>query len=165
MAADSTDVTDANPFWNFSLAFYAEPGVADSCIALQDATGLDVNLLLYCCYASSCGLPLAPAGLAAVEAACADWRDDKVRPIRALRRQSDAELRGKLLEAELLAEQEQQRLMWQHRAPAGDWRAGPYSIELLGINLEVLAAVTGIARDRLASFEAIADRFLSRPVA
>jgi uncharacterized protein (TIGR02444 family) len=33
--------------WGFSLAFYRNPGVAESLIALQDEAGLDVNLLLF----------------------------------------------------------------------------------------------------------------------
>src|SRR5262249_40267230 len=37
-------------FWNFSLKVYGRPGVAAACIALQDGLGLDVNLLLYCCW-------------------------------------------------------------------------------------------------------------------
>jgi uncharacterized protein (TIGR02444 family) len=34
-----------NPFWEFSLAFYAEPGVAPACLAMQDLEGVDVNLV------------------------------------------------------------------------------------------------------------------------
>ena len=36
------------PFWNFSLTHYAEPGVEDACLALQNRFGLDVNVLLFC---------------------------------------------------------------------------------------------------------------------
>ena len=36
-----------NEFWDFSLATYAEEGVAQSLLAMQDELGLDVNVLLY----------------------------------------------------------------------------------------------------------------------
>lgn len=35
-----------NPFWRFSCAVYAAPGVAQACLELQDTHGADVNLLL-----------------------------------------------------------------------------------------------------------------------
>ena len=37
-----------NPLWAFSLRHYARPGVKASCLALQDAHGLDVNVALAC---------------------------------------------------------------------------------------------------------------------
>ena len=36
--------------WNFSVHTYGKPGVADACLALQDRHGLDVNVLLFCCW-------------------------------------------------------------------------------------------------------------------
>ena len=96
MGADSTGVTDSNPFWTFSLTLYDEPGVADACIELQDESGADVNLLLYCCFASTCDVPLTVSDLQAVEAAVSPWREEMVRPVRALRRRSVGELRDKL---------------------------------------------------------------------
>ena len=37
-------------FWDFSVRLYDRVGVADACLALQSQHGLDVNLLLYCCW-------------------------------------------------------------------------------------------------------------------
>jgi len=37
-------------FWDFSVRLYDQTGVADACLALQSRHGLDVNLLLYCCW-------------------------------------------------------------------------------------------------------------------
>jgi len=51
MAADFP----AHPFWDFSVAHYAQPGVAEACIHLQDEYGLDVNLLLFCIWCASDG--------------------------------------------------------------------------------------------------------------
>ena len=160
MGADSTGVTDSNPFWTFSLALYDEPGVADACIELQDGSGVDVNLLLYCCYASACDVPLAVSDLQAVEAAISAWREEMVRPVRALRRRSEGELRDKLLEAELLAEHRQQQLMWANRSPGGDWPDARGATVLLAANLAALADTFGIARQRLASFEALVVHLL-----
>lgn len=42
------DRNDAAAFWIFSLDVYAKPGVAASCISLQDRHDFDVNLLLLC---------------------------------------------------------------------------------------------------------------------
>ncbi|MGH6960545.1 MAG: TIGR02444 family protein, partial [Dongiaceae bacterium] len=76
----------ANPFWDFSLALYGKPGATPALLGLQDRVGLDVNLLLYACWAGSQGRVLSAADLAAVEAAAAPWQAEIVRPLRALRR-------------------------------------------------------------------------------
>ena len=44
----------ANPFWTFSLAVYAEPGVQAECLDLQDQDGIDVNMLLFCAWLGAC---------------------------------------------------------------------------------------------------------------
>ena len=36
-----------SPFWQFSVKFYAVPGVAQACIDLQDQAGVDVNILFF----------------------------------------------------------------------------------------------------------------------
>ncbi|KGB52072.1 hypothetical protein ATE68_16370 [Sphingopyxis sp. H038] len=41
---------DPDTFWRFSVSAYAQPGVADICLSLQDDHGFDVNLLLLCCW-------------------------------------------------------------------------------------------------------------------
>jgi uncharacterized protein (TIGR02444 family) len=79
-------VADADSFWNFSLALYAKPGVAPALIGLQDRLELDVNMLLYCCWAGAEGRSLAPADLAAVEAVAEPWQAEVVRPLRSVRR-------------------------------------------------------------------------------
>ena len=40
--------TASGDLWEFSLKLYAEPGVAASCLSLQDQHGFDVNLVLFC---------------------------------------------------------------------------------------------------------------------
>lgn len=71
--------------WNFSVHTYGKPGVADACLALQDRHGLDVNVLLFCCwFGRTRGLvdePLWDRVLAFSE----PWADNVVRPLRTVR--------------------------------------------------------------------------------
>src|ERR1700738_5469821 len=41
--------------WRFSCAFYAQPGVSEALLALQDRAGLDVNLILFALWQGACG--------------------------------------------------------------------------------------------------------------
>lgn len=36
--------------WRYAVALYAQPGVAQACLSLQDRFGADVNALLFCCW-------------------------------------------------------------------------------------------------------------------
>jgi len=72
--------------WRFSLEFYRRPGVADACVALQDAHGVDVNLLLCLLWLAGAHRQLHAAQVAALDARIAEWRSVAVLPLRALRR-------------------------------------------------------------------------------
>lgn len=75
-----------NPFWRFSLAIYAQPGVADECLALQSALQVDVNVLLFCAWLGverHCVLD--DKALATIEANAQPWHASVVQPLRALR--------------------------------------------------------------------------------
>lgn len=76
----------ANPFWDFSLAVYGREAVAPACLALQERHDLDVNLLLFCCWAGSRGRALGGEELGRLIEAARPWRDGAVRPLRGLRR-------------------------------------------------------------------------------
>jgi uncharacterized protein (TIGR02444 family) len=73
-------------FWTFTLELYGKSGVAPALIGLQDRLGLDVNMLLYCCWAGADGRRLSREDLKAVEAVAEPWQSEVVRPLRALRR-------------------------------------------------------------------------------
>jgi len=73
-------------FWSFSLQIYAKPGVAPACIALQDGLGLDVNLLLYCCWHGRAGRKLGEDDIRRAVGVVDGWQRDVVQPLRAVRR-------------------------------------------------------------------------------
>ncbi len=106
------------PFWDFSLGVYARSGVAPACLALQDRHGLDVNLLLFCCWAGRCGRALTAGDLKALRAAARPWHEGVVRPLRQARRwlkgQANASaqaLRRDIKAQELEAERIEQHLL------------------------------------------------------
>ena len=120
---------DDGRFWAFSLEVYGRPGVAPACLALQDRHGLDVNLLLFCCWAASQGVTLDQRTLAAAEEAVAGWRNQVVKPLRGLRRRlkrdmegfpaaETAALREKVKAVELDAERLEQTRLEQQLPPA-----------------------------------------------
>ena len=116
LSAPSPSAAD---FWSFSLDFYGRPGVAETCLALQDSHGLDVNLVLYCCWR---GDLLSAAQIQAALGLTTPWRAEIVQPLRALRRRlkpgfppfHDAEVQGlrkRIADAELEAERLQQQAL------------------------------------------------------
>jgi uncharacterized protein (TIGR02444 family) len=111
-----------NPFWDFSLKVYAGDGIAPACLALQDGKGMDVNLLLFCCWAGLHGRSLKTAEMESLIAEVAPWRTQVIEPLRAVRRQLRAEdgtgvasspLRTYVKAAELEAEAVQQRILFE----------------------------------------------------
>lgn len=110
-----------NPFWTYSLALYGRPGVDAACLALQDRLDLDVNVLLFCCWAGSRGRTLEDREVGALMAAVRALREEVVLPLRQARRSlktllaelgpAGTELREKIKANELAAEAIQQNLM------------------------------------------------------
>ena len=113
-----------NPCWDFALLVYRRDGVADACLALQDGHGIDVNVLLFCCWLGESGR----GGLSAKEMADAlalvdRWHQDVVRRLRAVRAglkggfgDIDVEysdpLRGQIMASELDAEHVEHMTLW-----------------------------------------------------
>lgn len=80
-------MSTANPFWEFSLAVYGKPGVAEACLRLQDNAGLDVNLLLYCGWIATVReTPMTEAEMRNVVMLTREWREQVVSPLREIRR-------------------------------------------------------------------------------
>lgn len=76
----------ANPFWDYSVALYGQPEVEAACLELQRRHGLDVNLVLLCCWQASLGGALDAETLRRLQVVVAGWQAEVVRPLRALRR-------------------------------------------------------------------------------
>lgn len=126
-------------FWDFSVRIYRKPGVADACLALQDGYGVDVNVLLYCCWYGCTRGPLDGPALRQVLSFAEPWADRVVRPLRAARRwmkttgctdtvvaRADCmQLRQKIKQIELEAEQLQQDTLQELT-----WESAPKKLEI-----------------------------------
>jgi uncharacterized protein (TIGR02444 family) len=120
---DSSPHPQGSPFWRFSLSFYRQPGVAESCLRLQDEAGADVNLLCYLLWHAALERRLTAADVALIEQRIAPWRAQVVVPLRMVRRAlktppaamppAAAEAyRGKVKALELEAERLQQEALY-----------------------------------------------------
>ncbi|MEE4118001.1 MAG: TIGR02444 family protein [Paracoccaceae bacterium] len=123
-------------FWRFSLSVYGQQGVPDICLALQDAHGVDVNMLLYLLFRATGGTALDADEIARLDAALAPWRDEVVRPLRGVRRglkdaalariaADDDRLRQRIKSAELEAERLQQMALARLGAAMGGTESEP----------------------------------------
>ncbi len=86
MSAAQASSAQGSPFWQFSLRFYRQPQVADTCIALQEERAVDVNLLLFLLWQATRKRALAAAEVAEIERRVGAWREMTVIPLRTLRR-------------------------------------------------------------------------------
>jgi uncharacterized protein (TIGR02444 family) len=152
---DEADRPPGDRFWQFSLDLYERPGVAEACLALQDRHGLNVNILLWCCWHAAEGRALGAAEIAEAEARTATLDVTVVRPLRAMRRRlkegvpgvssEDADdLRTAIKAAEFGAEKVAQSLLAAE--PAGSPHAGPLPT-IAQTSLLRYVAVRGIAVD------------------
>ncbi|WP_187276503.1 TIGR02444 family protein [Parahaliea maris] len=133
-----------NPLWNYSLAAYSNPGVAQHCLEAQDECGVDVNLLLYAAWLASQAQVLDERRSRSAMACTDTLRQQVIRPLRTLRRQWKAwpelaDLREQLKQLELAAERELQDGLW-------DWhrqQPAPASGGSLSGNLEWVLRLAG----------------------
>src|ERR1700704_2213276 len=82
----ATPSAQGSPFWRFSLRVYRAPGVGDACIALQETSGVDVNLLLFLLWQATERRALTAADVTALDQTISGWRDTAVIPLRDVRR-------------------------------------------------------------------------------
>jgi uncharacterized protein (TIGR02444 family) len=115
--------TQKSPFWQFSIKFYAVPGVAPACIALQDMAGVDVNMLFFLLWNASLGRTLSEPEVKELDHMVGVWRNTAVVPLREIRRalkspqkilapDVTAVFRNRIKAAELEAERLQQEAMY-----------------------------------------------------
>lgn len=81
-----------NPFWDYALELYRRPGVEGACLELQERHGLDVNVVLLCCWLGSRGAAADEATLRRIAEAAEGWRAGFIEPLRAVRGRLKAEL-------------------------------------------------------------------------
>ncbi len=74
-------------FWDYSTRLYAKRVVSEICLDFQDRHGLDVNVLLFCCWVAASGRGRFRDGeLAAALQGATEWHGKVAAPVRALRR-------------------------------------------------------------------------------
>ena len=121
-----------NPFWDFSIEFYGRDGVEERLLLLQEKLHIDVNLVLYCCWAGYIGAPfLTESNIKNLLELIKDWQKLIVKPLRVLRSKlknntiiknnlwSD-EVRKKIKLAELDAERLEQLIIYQEYSLTGN---------------------------------------------
>ena len=114
----------ADACWAYSLPLYDR--VRNACLELQDRFGLDVNILLFCCWSATRLRVLTTAELRTIEAAVMPFRGDVLEHLRTARRRvtrfgrspKHDHLRGKIFDAELVAERQAQELIVMSIEPA-----------------------------------------------
>lgn len=138
------------PLWTFSLEVYAQQGVQQECLALQDEFGVDVNLLLFFSYAGAVeGIRLGEREIAEASQFVSDWHGEVVRGLRAVRRslktvaaqtplaEPASILRTYVQAAELEAERIEQTMLWV-------WLRSRHAEKGRGFNADALAANIGL---------------------
>ena len=128
--SNSVDWPD-NPFWDFSLKFYGQEGVAERLITLQENLDADVNIMLYCCWAAYLGAPgLTETEITYVVSPVKRWQKEIVTPLRTLRSKLKIDTSGgpypwsdnirmKIKIAELEAERLEQLMIYQAQSVEG----------------------------------------------
>jgi uncharacterized protein (TIGR02444 family) len=145
-ATEASSRSQGSPFWRFSLGFYRQPGVADACIALQEESGVDVNLLLFLLWHAIRARELSEAEVAELERRIGAWRDMTVVPLRSVRRAlklppslvaaATAEaFRTRIKAVELEAERLQQEAMYELATPSLLGRVAPSAADAARANV------------------------------
>ena len=72
-------------FWDYSVVTYRKAGVAEACLHLQEKLGIDVNVLLYCCWYGCTRGTLDGPAMERILSFAEPWAEHVVRPLRAAR--------------------------------------------------------------------------------
>ena len=146
-------------FWDFSLHFYAKPGIPAACLELQDRAGADVNVVLFLLYLASHRRRITQSDMTALDSTVALWREQVVRPLRTARRhlkiagqpfvgEPAARLREEIKRNELAAERIQQLALEQQFPCATFGEAADSTTAAASANLQAYAARLGPLPDR-----------------
>lgn len=111
-----TTLNPSQSLWDFALAFYAQPHIAETCVHLQDSFKVNVCLLIGLRWLDESGKHLSDGELADLQAHIQIWTEQVVEPLRSLRRllkqpvancsqdETQEQIRTAIKQAELLAE-------------------------------------------------------------
>lgn len=108
-------MAEINPFWRYSLRLYAQPGIADLCLELQDRVGVDVNMLLFCYWLDVQQTPLDQAFLENAQYSVESWQNNVVKPLRGVRKhigRVEEDFYRQLCDVELEAERAEQNMLF-----------------------------------------------------
>lgn len=110
-----------NEFWRFSLAVYGRAVVAEECLALQQAIGADVNILLFCSWMGARGIALNRDDIESIMSHVVVWQDHVVGPLRTIRQNMKSlqvggseNFRMRIKAIELEAEQIEQAILFAY---------------------------------------------------
>jgi uncharacterized protein (TIGR02444 family) len=157
-----SDPVSKSPFWQFSIKFYAVPGVAEACIALQDQAKVDVNILFYLLWNATQGRAFNAADVTEIEHRIGPWREMAVIPIRDIRRalkspppamapEAAESLRTRIKAVELEAERLQQEALYGLAESSRLGQPAPSKAEA--------------ARDSISSYQGVIGPFPQGPLA
>lgn len=86
MAVFSASIYPPNDLWDYATRVYARGNTGAACLALQDRHGLDVNVLLFCCWVASSGRGMFRNDeLEDALAAIGPWRTEVIDPLHGLK--------------------------------------------------------------------------------
>lgn len=172
MTDDGRDL--AAESWAFALKLYAEPGVSDACLKLQADTGVDVMMLLVVTFAAAQRrILLTVPDIKEMDNECRPWREQVVRPLRALRTalksgpapapsEATDSLRSQIKASELIAERLENDLLaaWLQGRVSQDRRLAREAIG--GVMRDVVLQALGEERHhQIGSLQAAFDTLLS----
>ena len=81
-------------FWDWAVRAYARPGAAEACLALQDAQGQNVPLMLWAVWRARSGAAPDNATVAQAADIAQQWEQAAVSPLRGVRRSLRSPLNG-----------------------------------------------------------------------
>lgn len=76
-----------NPFWRFSLQVYQDEQVKEACLTFQQQEGLNVNLLLLCCWLACAVEEISQSELLQACHCITDWHEKVTQTLRFARQQ------------------------------------------------------------------------------
>lgn len=141
-----------NPFWEYSLAHYGRREVAEACLHLQEAYGININLLLFCCWTGSRGEKLDTEKIHKAQRLISEWDIKVVQRLRQLRRYlkdsaiAAGQIEKNVRELELSAERVVQDMLadwWLGEPSANTLKSDQAILTVQKANLELFLSQAG----------------------